>query len=232
MREIVFDTETTGLSATDDRLVEIGCVEIVNMIPTGKTFHTYINPRKPVNPAAFKVHGLSNAFLSDKPTFTRIADRFLRFVGSAPLIAHNANFDLGFINAELQRISLDPLKNEIIDTLALSREKRPGAKHTLDALCSHFGIDNSRRKKHGALLDAELLADVYVELRGGRQMSLGVVTEEAVETVIFKKARQRPKSLPSRVTNDDRIAHREFVASLGEKAIWNDYLTADNEAAA
>jgi DNA polymerase III subunit epsilon len=232
VREIIFDTETTGLSATDDRLVEIGCVEIVDLIPTGKTFHTYINPRHPVNPAAFRVHGLSNAFLSDKPTFTRIADRFLKFIGDSPLVAHNANFDVGFINAELQRISLDPLKNEIIDTLALSREKRPGAKHTLDALCSHFGIDNTRRKKHGALLDSELLAEVYVELRGGRQMTMDVVSDEEPSTVVFKPARQRPTPLVSRVTDQDRAAHREFVASLGDKAIWNEYLAAKEAAAA
>lgn len=231
MREIVFDTETTGLNAADDRIVEIGCVEIEDLMPTGKTFHVYINPTHPVQREAFKVHGLSNDFLKTKPVFKRVVNRFLKFIGDAPLVAHNANFDMAFINAELGRLDMEPLTNPIIDTLALAREKRPGSKHTLDALCRHYDIDISRRKKHGALLDAELLAEVYVELRGGRQMSMDVLVDTTAKVFQFPKARQRPTPLPSRVTDEDLKAHRAFVAEMGDAAIWNEYLEAKGRAA-
>lgn len=231
MREIIFDTETTGLSAADDRIVEIGCVEIEDLIPTGKTFHVYINPTRPVQPAAFRVHGLSNDFLKTKPVFKRIVNKFLKFIGDAPLVAHNANFDMAFINAELARIDIDPLNNQVVDTLALAREVRPGSKHTLDALCRHYDIDTSRRKKHGALLDSELLAEVYIELRGGRQMSLDVLADTTAKVFQFPKARQRPTPLPGRVTEDDLKAHRAFIAEMGDAAIWNEYFEAKGRAA-
>ncbi|RMF09710.1 MAG: DNA polymerase III subunit epsilon, partial [Alphaproteobacteria bacterium] len=174
MREIVFDTETTGLDpAQGDRLVEIGCVELYNLVPTGKTFHVYINPERDMPQAAYEVHGLSEAFLRDHPVFAEVAADFLDFIGDATLVAHNAEFDMKFINAELTRLGFPPIGNDrVIDTLAIARRNFPGSPATLDALCKRFGIDNSARTKHGALLDAELLADVYLELRGGRQVGL------------------------------------------------------------
>jgi DNA polymerase-3 subunit epsilon len=224
MREIVLDTETTGLSRTDDRVIEIGCVEIENMIPTGRNYHRYINPQREVNKEAFRVHGMSWEMLKAKPVFKRIADRFLEYIGDATLVIHNASFDVGMLNAELARLDLPPLKNPIIDTLKLARDKLPGKRHTLDSLCSHFNIDNSRRQRHGALLDAEILAEVYVELQGGRQigMALPDVVDLGPEIPVYN-ARRRPQPLPSRVTDAERLAHREFVAGLGDKAIWLEY---------
>src|SRR5262245_31710611 len=175
LREVVFDTETTGLDAAKgDRLIEIGCVEIVNRIPTGREFHRYMNPERDLHPEAVAVHGLTAEFLKDKPLFRDVADDFLSFIGDAPLVAHNASFDLGFINAELARLSRSPLTSDrIVDTLALARRRHPAGPNTLDALCKRYGIDLSQRTKHGALLDSMLLAGVYVELLGERQATLG-----------------------------------------------------------
>jgi DNA polymerase III subunit epsilon len=225
MREIIFDTETTGLDRKVDRVVEIGCVEIVDLMPTGRTFHQYINPHgQPVHKEAYRVHGLSDVFLSSKPTFKRIHNRFLSFIEGATLVAHNAAFDMGMLNEELDRLGIKPLENEVVDTLELAKEKHPRRKHTLDALCSIYDIDNSRRTQHGALLDAELLSEVYVELRGGRQFGMHLeVQDDAAKTEVIK-ARPRPTPLPSRVTDQDRADHSAFVATLGDGAIWRDYL--------
>ena len=230
MREIVFDTETTGLDPYQgDRLVEIGCVELMNGFPTGQTFHAYINPQRDVPDAAFQVHGLSADFLKDKPVFSDICEEFLNFVADAPLVAHNAMFDLGFINAELERCKKVLLQRDrLVDTLMLARRRYPGAPASLDQLCARFAIDASRRTKHGALLDAELLAEVYVELTGKRQARLSLVEEpismgqQGVITVV----RVRPTPLLPRITDAEREAHRAFVVTLGEKAIWNEYLAA------
>jgi DNA polymerase-3 subunit epsilon len=224
MREIILDTETTGLDRKLDRICEIGCVEMVDMIQTGRTFHQYCNPLRPVHREAYKVHGLSDVFLRTKPTFKRIHNRFLSFIEGATLVAHNAAFDIGMINEELDRLDIRPLENEVIDTLEIAKAVHPRRRHTLDALCSVYDIDSSRRTTHGALLDSELLAQVYVELRGGRQfgMSLDPLTEQ--EVFDAPKTLQRPVPLQSRVTNEDRAAHRAFVDTLGDKAIWRNYV--------
>ncbi|MBX9874858.1 MAG: DNA polymerase III subunit epsilon, partial [Beijerinckiaceae bacterium] len=176
MREIVLDTETTGVDANaGDRIVEIGCVELVNHCPSGRSFHCYLNPQRPMSEGAFRVHGLSDAFLADKPLFAAVADEFESFIADARLVIHNAAFDIGFLNMELKRIGRGPLEQaRVVDTLAMARRKHPGAGNSLDALCSRYGIDNTRRTKHGALLDAEILAEVYIELIGGKQTSLGL----------------------------------------------------------
>ena len=226
MREIVFDTETTGLDPYQgDRLVEIGCVELVNGFATGNSFHYYLNPQRDVPDGAFQVHGLSAEFLKDKPLFADVCDEFLAFVADAPLIAHNAMFDLGFINAELERCKRAALQRDrLVDTLMLARRRYPAGPNRLDDLCARFSIDASRRTKHGALLDAELLAEVYVELTGKRQAHLGLtdmpvgVTQQMIVTVLV-----RPAPLASRLTEAERMAHRAFVATLGEKAIWKHY---------
>jgi DNA polymerase-3 subunit epsilon len=226
MREIVFDTETTGLDPYQgDRLVEIGCVELLNGFPTGNSFHFYLNPERDVPEAAFNVHGLSAEFLKDKPLFADICDDFLTFVADAPMIAHNAMFDLGFINAELERCKKPALQRErLVDTLMLARRRYPAGPNSLDHLCARFSIDTSRRTKHGALLDAELLAEVYVELTGKRQARLGLIEAPvAVSQQVVVRLRVRPAPLPSRLSEAELEAHRAFVATLGEKAIWNDY---------
>jgi len=227
MREIVFDTETTGLDPYQgDRLVELGCVELVNGFPTGNNFHAYLNPERDVPEAAFNVHGLSLEFLKDKPLFADICEEFLAFVADAPLIAHNAMFDLGFVNAELERCKKPPLQRErLVDTLLLARRRFPAGPNSLDQLCARFLVDTSRRTKHGALLDAELLAEVYVELTGNRQARLGLIDAPiavAQQAVLTRRVREAP--LPPRLTEVERAAHRAFVATLGEKPIWNDYL--------
>ncbi|MBR0552979.1 DNA polymerase III subunit epsilon [Stakelama marina] len=183
MREIVFDTETTGLSFSGgDRLVEIGCVEMINRVETGRVFHAYFNPERAMPAEAFAVHGLGDSFLADKPLFAHQVEELLDFIGDSPLVAHNASFDFGFLNGELGKCARDHIPlDRMVDTLVLARSKHPGAKHTLDALCVRFGIDRSRRTLHGALLDAQLLAQVYVELTGGRQIGLGLVAESAPE---------------------------------------------------
>ena len=184
MREIVFDTETTGLSPNDGhRLVEIGCVEIVNRCETGRTFHAYIHPERSMPAEAEAVHGLSEKFLSDKPRFHEVVAELIEFLGDAPLIAHNANFDMAFLNWELANCGVEPIcMSRMVDTLAMARTRHPGAKHSLDALCTRYGVDRSQRIKHGALLDAELLTQVYVELCGGRQIGLMLAEEAAAES--------------------------------------------------
>ena len=230
MREIVLDTETTGLDPfTGDRLVEIGCVELVNRFPTGKTFHYYVNPERDMPAAAYAVHGLSEEFLKDKPRFADIADDFLTFIGDAPLVIHNAAFDLAFLNAELKRLGRSVLGNDrLFDTLMLARRKHPGGSNRLDDLCARYGIDNSRRTKHGALLDAEILAEVYLELIDARQAKLGLgeQTERrgADNMLIDITIRVRPTPLPPRISDAERAAHLAFVATLGSTPIWQEYL--------
>lgn len=184
MREIVFDTETTGLSPNDGhRLVEIGCVEIINRCETGRTFHAYIHPERSMPAEAEAVHGLSEKFLSDKPRFHEVVSELIEFLGDAPLVAHNANFDMAFLNWELKNCGFEPIDmGRMVDTLAIARTRHPGAKHSLDALCTRYGVDRSQRIKHGALLDAELLTQVYVELCGGRQIGLMLAEEAAAES--------------------------------------------------
>lgn len=231
IREIVFDTETTGLSpVTGDRIVEIGCVEMLNHIPTGNSFHVYINPERDMPEAAFAVHGLSSAFLADKPVFAAIADPFLAFIADARLVAHNASFDMGFINAELGRLGHPAIGEErVVDTLVIARRKHPFAPNSLDALCQRYGIDNSRRTKHGALLDAEILAEVYMELLGGRQADLGLAVDGAAARrgaggAVVTLTLKRPAPLPPRLGAEALSAHAAFVATLGGTAVWSDYL--------
>ena len=231
MREIVLDTETTGLDPLrGDRLVEIGCIEIYNRMPTGQTFHRYINPERDMPAEAFAVHGLSSEFLSSKPLFTEVVEEFLEFIGDAPLVIHNASFDISFINAELDRIKRQPIsRDRLVDTLLLARRKHPGVSNRLDDLCSRYAIDNSRRTKHGALLDAELLAEVYIDLIGARQSQLILASETRVTVSSgFGETprRQREVPLAPRITDADREAHRAFIATLGDKPIWNDFLPA------
>jgi DNA polymerase-3 subunit epsilon len=233
MREIVLDTETTGLDPYQgDRLVEIGCVELYNKIPTGQNFHCYINPGREMSASAFEVHGLSTEFLKGKPLFTEVADDFLTFIGEAPLVAHNAAFDLGFLNAELERAAKPVIGSErMIDTLLLARRKHPAGPNRLDDLCVRYGVDNSRRTKHGALLDAEILAEVYIELIGARQAELGLEEARAIGTADTRTSaiRIRPVPLLPRIAAEEREAHAAFVASLGANAIWRDYLAAGEE---
>ena len=231
MREIILDTETTGLDPLrGDRLVEIGCVEIFNRMPTGQTFHRHINPERDMPAEAFAVHGLSTEFLASKPLFAEVVGDFLEFIADAPLVIHNASFDISFINAELDRIKRPPIPRErLVDTLLLARRKHPGVSNRLDDLCSRYAIDNSRRTKHGALLDAELLAEVYIDLIGARQSQL-VLASESREIRIGVSGeiprRQREVPLAPRVTDADRELHRAFIATLGDKPIWNDFLSA------
>ncbi len=226
-REIVLDTETTGLSpATGDRIVEIGCVELLNHIPTGRHFHVYLNPEREVPDEAFRVHGLSTEFLRDKRLFAQEADNFLDFIGDATLVIHNADFDIGFLNNELERIARPRLANRVIDTVMVARERHPGARVSLDALCKHYGIDNSKRVLHGALLDSEILADVYLELIGGRQVALSLTSDIRIEqgrSVVLAPARQRPIPLAPRISDAELKAHAVFVSTLGADAIWVQY---------
>ncbi|MCX8503087.1 MAG: DNA polymerase III subunit epsilon [Alphaproteobacteria bacterium] len=232
MREIVFDTETTGLNPLGgDRIVEIGCVELFNRLPTGETFHVYLNPERDMPEAAFRVHGLSVEFLSDKPLFTDIAQDFIDFIGDAALVAHNASFDMGFINAELVRVNRPIIDSErVIDTLQIARRKNPFGPNSLDALCQRYNIDNSKRTKHGALLDSEILAEVYIELTGGRQADLGLATTESKPSERQKLDEgtslrtKRPTALPNRLSEDELAAHGAFVATLSGDVIWKDYI--------
>lgn len=232
LREIVLDTETTGIDAgKGDRVVEIGCVELLNHIPSGRTWQAYLNPERPMSEGAFAVHGLSDAFLADKPVFAAAAPEFLAFIDGARLIIHNAQFDVGFLNAELKRAGHAPLAHDrALDTLVLARRRHPGAPASLDALCARYGIDNSRRTRHGALLDAEILAEVYLELIGGRQADLGLGAisvdgarrgEAAIALPLV-----RPTPLAPRLGEGDRAAHAAFVTTLGATPIWRDYLAA------
>ena len=233
MREIVLDTETTGLDPFQGhRVVEIGCVELVNRIPSGATFHTHLNPEREMPSEAEAIHGLSSAFLADKPLFAEIAEELLAFLGEASLVIHNAGFDLAFLNAELDRIKRPMLDRErIVDTLVLARRRHPAGPNRLDDLCARYGIDNSRRTKHGALLDAELLAEVYAELVGGRQARLGLGEEStATKKIGLTAARTRSAPLGSLLTAEERAAHLALVATLGADAIWRDYLPAADDA--
>lgn len=237
MREIVLDTETTGLDPLrGDRLVEIGCVEIVNRFLTGRVFHRYLNPERPMSPEAFAVHGLSDAFLVDKPFFRDVAPEFLDFIGSDPLVIHNASFDIGFINHELKLVKRPLVEfSRVIDTLTMARRRHPGQQNSLDALCARYGIDNSRRSRHGALLDAEILAEVYMELTGGRQSSLGLgefggATEGGGSIVALgAPASGARRDLPeiTLLTEEEAEKHRTFIAQMGEKALWKQYFEND-----
>lgn len=233
MREIVLDTETTGFDAEkDDRIVEIGALELMNHLPTGRTFHVYINPERPMPQEAFEVHGLGDDFLRDKPKFAQIVQDFVDFIADdARLVIHNASFDMKFLNAELKRAGYPVLPwSRALDTLALAREKFPGAPASLDALCRRFGVDNSGRELHGALLDSELLAEVYLELIGGRQPDL-VLDQPGQDSTAGGSARStgpaprgaRPVPLPPRLTEAEAAAHAEFVAKLGEESVWARY---------
>ena len=230
MREIVFDTETTGLDPlAGDRLVEIGCIELFNRFPTGKTFHGYFNPERDMPESALKIHGLTIDFLKNQPLFARRVGELIDFLGDAQLVAHNAMFDLAFLNAELERAGYQAVgRDRIVDTLLIARRKHPGAPNRLDDLCNRYAVDNSRRTKHGALLDAELLAEVYVELIGARQAQFILSQAPAiVATGQIIAVRERPMPLPSRLTADAQAAHRRFIASLGENAVWRDYVSLD-----
>lgn len=228
MREIVFDTETTGLDPrTGDRMVEIGCIELVNLVPTGQTFHAYFNPERDMPSGAEQVHGLSAAFLSDKPLFRDSIDALLEFIGDSPLIAHNASFDFGFLNAELALCARDPVcMSRMIDTVTMAKKRHPGAKLSLDALCTRYGIDRSHRVKHGALLDAELLAQVYVELKGGRQIGLELAAEAAAavsgvpELRSFAPTRsERRAPRPHTASAEELARHAAFVGTIKD-ALW------------
>ena len=231
MREIVFDTETTGLNARDgDRMVEIGCIEMVNRVETGRTFHAYFNPQRAMPAEAQAVHGLSDTFLSDKPRFAERAAELLEFLGDAPLVAHNAGFDFGFLNMELEAAGHGAIGyDRMVDTVAIARGRHPGAKHSLDALCTRYGIDRSHRVKHGALLDAELLAQVYVELMGGRQIGFSLSAEEAIvatgdiliETRRVRIERRFIAPRPHGPSADELARHAAFVATLTEP-LWLD----------
>jgi DNA polymerase-3 subunit epsilon len=227
LREIVLDTETTGLDPRrGDRLIEIGCIELVNRIPTGNEFHRFVNPEREVPAEAEAVHGLSTAFLADKPVFAEVAEDFLAFIGEDQLVIHNASFDVGFLNAELDRLGKGPiLMQRVVDTLMLARRKHPAGPNSLDALCKRYGIDNSNRIKHGALTDSLLLADVYIELLGERQAAMlladaGKAPETKSANRTQRRARQRPEPLPSALTADDEARHAAFVQTLGVNAIW------------
>jgi DNA polymerase-3 subunit epsilon len=231
VREIVFDTETTGLNpAGGDRMVEIGCVEIFNRVETGRHFHAYFNPERDMPFEAQEVHGLSNLFLSDKPRFLERADDLLDFIEDSPLVAHNAGFDFGFLNFELERCGRNPVgMHRMVDTLTLARSKHPGAKHSLDALCIRFGVDRSHRVKHGALLDAQLLAQVYVELTGGRQIGLGLVAEAGP---VAARVSDRPVTVrpfrparPHFAAAEELARHRAFISQLVEP-LWARFATA------
>ena len=227
MREIVLDTETTGLDPLrGDRLVEIGCIEIYNRMPTGQTFHRYLNPERAMSQDAFNVHGLSDEFLADKPLFADVVEEFLAFIGDAPLVIHNASFDVGFINAELGRLSRAPISRDRLgDTLLLAPRAHPCVSNRLDDLCSRYAIDNSRRTKHGALLDAELLAEVYIDLIGARQSQLILASSgfSGARGQTDAQRRQRPAPLARRVSDAERAAHLAFVETLGDQAIWKEY---------
>jgi DNA polymerase III subunit epsilon len=226
MREIIFDTETTGLDPkSGDRLVEIGCLEMVNRVATGSTFHAYFNPDRDMPAAAEAVHGLSITFLSDKPRFHERAAELIEYLGDSKLVAHNAGFDFGFVNSELEMCGMESLSRErMIDTVALARVRHPGAKLSLDALCTRYGIDRSHRTLHGALLDAELLAQVYVELTGGRQIGLQLVESGEESLVVTVESAQRQRTFrPARLhaaSEAERTAHAAFLEMVKEP-LWN-----------
>jgi DNA polymerase III subunit epsilon len=235
MREIVFDTETTGLSpAGGDRMVEIGCIEMIGRVETGRSFHCYFNPDRPMPSEAEAVHGLSDIFLSDKPRFADKAEELLEFIGDSPLVAHNASFDFGFLNHELGHCGRPPIcMSRMVDTLILARTRHPGAKHSLDALCTRFGVDRSQRIKHGALLDAQLLAQVYIELTGGRQIGLGLVAEALsmtsnaqVQAVAIERPVREPR--PHSAAPEEVARHRAFLAKI-VNPLWDRFFAPTSE---
>lgn len=232
MREIVLDTETTGLDPFDGhRIVEIGAVELFNHMPTGRTYHQYINPLRSMPEEAFNVHGISEEFLADKPVFERIGQEFLDFVQDSQMVIHNASFDMKFLNAELEWAKMRTLPNtQALDTLSIARKRFPGSPASLDALCRRFGIDNSKREKHGALLDSEILAEVYLELTGGRQPDFVLDAgsrkqSKGAQTADDWRPRPRPNPLPARLSQAEADAHREMVDGLGDGAVWKRFET-------
>ena len=235
MREIVLDTETTSTDPKVERIIEVGCVELVNHTPTGRSFHRYCNPQRAVHPDAFAVHGLSDGFLADKPRFAEIASDLLAFIGDGTLVIHNAPFDVGFLNAEYARLP-EPrpapiVLDEVVDTLLMARKKHAGAANNLDALCSRYGIDRSRRTKHGALLDAQILAEVYVELLGGKQVGfdLGPVAAESPKVATDAARLVAPRIFKSWLTDAERARHAAFVATL-KSPVWGDFISEPKEA--
>ncbi|WP_084420769.1 DNA polymerase III subunit epsilon [Henriciella litoralis] len=229
LREIAFDTETTGLNwSGDDRIIEVGAVELVNYVPTGRTFHERINPRRPVSDKTVEITGITDEMLVDKPFFEdpKIVDALLAFIGDAPVVAHNAAFDRGFLNAELARCGKPEIPLEQwVDTLDIAKKRYPGAPASLDALCKRFNVGLEARTLHGALLDSQLLAEVYLELRGGRARAFDFSNgEDGADGTRFRTAKQRPTPLPSAVTETEADQHRAFIATLGENAIWSRYL--------
>jgi DNA polymerase III subunit epsilon len=236
MREIVFDTETTGTDPErGDRIVEIGCVELIDLVPTGVTFHRYINPERDVPAEVVRIHGLTSEFLADKPVFGHpsVIEELLAFIGDAPLVAHNAEFDRRFLNGELGRLKLPLIdKNRCVDTLVIARKKFPGAPASLDALCRRFNVDRSTREKHGALIDSLLLAEAYLQLKGGRERRLSFLDpaeqdtqttshqSSVLEATTVRLTNQRPVPLPPRSTQAERDAHAAFVLSLGKEPVW------------
>lgn len=230
MREVILDTETTGLDPKKgDRLIEIGCIEIVNRIPTGREYHCFINPERDVPAEAEAVHGISTAFLAKMPVFAKVYRDFLDFIGNDTLVIHNANFDVGFLNFELERLKGGKIEmSRVVDTLAIARRKHPAGPNSLDGLCKRYGIDISKRTKHGALIDCLLLAEVYVELLGERQAALGLhktsqSEERRAHTAAGRGAAPRPQPLPERLSAADRAAHKTFIGALAAKAIWLKY---------
>lgn len=231
LREIVLDTETTGFEwKGDDRIIEIGCVELINRIPTGREFHAFINPQRDVPDNVVAVHGITTAFLVDKPLFSAVAGDFLEFIGEDPLVIHNAQFDVNFLNAELGRIGPRSITwPRVVDTLALAKRRHPAGPNSLDALCKRYGIDNSKRIKHGALMDSLLLAQVYIELLGERQATLGLgsaaglAARNGTRTAVGLRAKPRPAPLPPRLTAEEHARHAAFVETLGANAVWKRY---------
>ena len=230
MREIIFDTETTGLDNRQDRVIEIGGIELNDHFPTGRTFHKYINPGdRKVHPDALAVHGITDDFLKDKPVFAEVVEELMAFFEGARWVAHNATFDMGFINAELARLDRPAVSPDLVtDTLSMARRKHPMGPNSLDALCRRYGIDNTHRTKHGALLDSELLAEVYIEMIGGRQAALGLTTQESraqaeASDDLVVVPRERPAPLRPRLGENDVAAHAALIEKIGAKAIWSHY---------
>ena len=219
MRQVVLDTETTGLRPSEGhRVIEIAAIEIIDYLPTGKNYQQYINPQRDVPETSFKVHGLSYEFLKDKPLFEQIVNEFLEFVGKDPIIAHNVDFDIGFLNYELNACGKDSLKNEKIDTVSIAREKFPGQSVSLDALCKRFAIDNKQREKHSATIDTELLARVYIELMDARELSLDLNSVEVVKKPVtsFNIEKIKNRNLPSRLSDQEKKLHDTFIETLSE----------------
>lgn len=234
-REIVFDTETTGFDAWgEDRLTEIGCVEIIDLLPTGESFHTYLDPQRDIPEKVTEITGLTREFLNGKPLFEEQAQRFLDFLGDSQLVAHNADFDRGFINASLDRAGFKQIPvNRFTDTLQIAREKFPGSPASLDALCKRFDVSLASRDKHGALIDAELLAEVYLQLNGGRARSLGLedASREDVLSTLIPVAKPRPSALPSLLSKEEAAQHQSFIGSMGVDMLWQRYWRRGDEKA-